>query len=195
MNAKITDIKNQKQGQGGARHDFFENLWGKNWVHASTIVDAGQEPILILDKNFRVRAANEPFYRKFEAEPKDTENKAIYELAHGEWNIPALRKLLEDILPNDTFFKGFEVAREFPFIGEKVMLLSARQIRHKEAVAFKQFPPSILLAIEDVTEMMDVAKALAVASNRFQAETVRRIQKLELHIGKLEKEIKELKKR
>ncbi len=174
--------------------DFVGPLWEKSWTYIKTVVDIVREPILILDKDFRVMAANESFYRTFQVEPNDTEGKIIYELGNGQWNIPALRKLLEDILPKNTFFKGFEVAHEFPVIGRKVMILNARQIHSKEDAASELFPPIILLAMEDVTEMMVVAETLAGHANQLEAKFAERTQKLENHIGKLEKEINELKK-
>ncbi len=174
--------------------DSFECLWEDSWTYIKTVVDVMREPILILDKDLRVMAANDPFYRMFQVEPKDTESKVVYELGNGQWNIPALRKLLEDILPKNTFFKGFEVAHEFPLIGRKVMILNARQIHFKGNTASELFPSIILLAIEDVTEMMIVAETLAGHSNKLEAKFEEQTQKLEIHIGKLEKEINQLKK-
>lgn len=174
--------------------DFFERLWEESWAYIKTVVDVVREPILILDKDFRVMAANEPFYRTFQVEPKDTEKKIVYELGNGQWNIPALRKLLEDILPSNTFFKGFEVVHEFPSVGRKVMILNARQIHFKEDAALGLFPPIILLAMEDATDIMVVAEAFSGYTNQFKANSIEQAQKLEIYIGKLEKEINELKK-
>src|SRR3989339_1605526 len=156
--------------------DFFERLWEESWIYIKTVVDVVREPILILDKDLRVMAANEPFYRTFQVELKDTEGKIIYDLGNGQWDIPALRKLLEDILPKNTFFKGFEVAHDFPLIGHKIMILNARQIHFKENLAFQ---PIILLAMEDITEMMAVADMLALHTNQFEKETAERTEKLE----------------
>jgi PAS domain-containing protein len=186
--------KNIGQTFNPIRTDFFEHLWEESWTYIKTVVDVVREPVLILDKDFRVLAANEPFYRTFRVEPKDTQHKIVYELGNGQWNIPALRKLLEDILPKHTFFKGFEVTHEFPLIGRKVMILNARQIHFKEERPTDTFPPIILLAIEDVTEMMAVAEQLADHTKQFEAKLTEQTQKLEIHIGKLEKEINELKK-
>jgi nitrogen-specific signal transduction histidine kinase len=146
--------------------DFVARVWEESWTYIKTVVDIVREPVLILDKNLQVKAANEAFYRTFQAEAKDTENKVVYELGNGQWNIPSLRKLLEDILPKNTFFKGFEVAHEFPVIGRKVMILNARQIHFKDDSASEMFPAIILLAIEDVTDMMMVAETLAVHTNQ-----------------------------
>lgn len=175
--------------------DFVDKLWSESWTYIKTVVDIVREPVLVLDKNLCVMAANEPFYRMFQVEQKDTEGTKVYELGNGQWDIPALRKLLEDILPQHSFFKGFEVAHEFPFIGRKVMILNARQVHPKEDAAVKLFPPIILLAIEDVTEMMVVAETLASHANRVESKLSEKTQKLETHIGKLEKEINQLKKK
>lgn len=172
--------------------DFFERLWEESWIYIKTVVDVVREPVLILDKDLRVLAGNESFYRIFQAEQKETEGKIVYELGNGQWNIPSLRKLLEEILPKNTFFKGFEVAHDFPSIGRKVMILNARQIHVKREAASK-FPQIILLAMEDVTDMMIVAETLAGHTNRLEEKLAERTQKLETHIGKLEKEIHALK--
>lgn len=170
--------------------DFVDHFWEKSWTYIKTVVDVVHEPVLILDKDLRVMAANESFYRVFQVEEKDTEQQIVYELGNGQWNIPALRKLLENVLPKNTFFKGFEVAHEFPLIGHKTMILNARQIHVKEDVAF---PPIILLAIEDVTEMMNVAEMLASYTKQSEAKTGERIEKLEVYIKKLEEEMSDFK--
>lgn len=183
-----------------SRADFFERLWEKSWTYIRTVVDVVREPVLVLDKDFRVISANDPFYRAFQVEPTETENKIIYELGNGQWDIPALRSLLEDILPKNSFFKGFEVTHEFPFIGQKVMILNARQIYFEEDTFLKGHGPLeldqhiILLAIEDVTEMMAVAEALANHAKKFEDELTKRTQEMEIRIEKLREEIEALKK-
>jgi nitrogen-specific signal transduction histidine kinase len=171
-----------------------ERLWEESWIYIKTVVDVVREPVLILNKDLHVMTANDSFYRTFRVEQKDTENKFVYELGDGQWNIPALRKLLEDILPKKTFFKGFEVTHEFPFIGRRVMILNARQIYFKEDPTLGIFPPIILLAMEDVTEIMLVAETLASHANRLENKLSGQTQKLEVHIKKLDKEISKLKK-
>jgi nitrogen-specific signal transduction histidine kinase len=173
--------------------DFFERSWEESWTYIKTVVDVVHEPVLILDKDLRVLAANSPFYKMFQVEPKDTENKIVYELGNGQWNIEKLRKLIEDILPKNSFFKGFEVTHDFPSIGQKTMILNARQIHIRKEETTDVLPAIILLAIEDVTDMMNVAKMLADRTNRFETELSDRTQKLETHISKLENEISTLK--
>ena len=193
MNTNNT--KNSRQTHTPIDTDFIELLWEKSWIYIKTVVDVVREPVLILDKDLRVMAANESFYRTFQVEHKDTERKNVYELGNGQWDIPALRKLLEDILPKNTFFKGFEVDHEFPFIGRKVMILNAREIHFKEDDSSKDFPPIILLAIEDITDMMVVAETLASHAKYTEEKLISHTKKLEVQIRKLEEQIRGLKKK
>lgn len=189
------NTKDPKQTHTPIDTDLIELLWEKSWVYIKTVVDVVREPILILDKDLRVMTANESFYRTFQVEHKDTEKKIVYELGNGQWDIPALRKLLEDILPKNTFFKGFEVDHKFPFIGRKVMILNAREIHFKEDDSSKDFPPIILLAIEDITDMMLVAETLASHAKHTEERLTSHTYKLETQIRKLEEQVQELKKK
>ncbi|MDP3799806.1 MAG: AAA family ATPase, partial [bacterium] len=105
----------------------------------------------------------------------------------GQWNITSLRKLLKDIFPKNTFLKGFEVVHEFPFIGRKIVILNARQVHFKENVLSKLFSSVILLAIEDVTEMVVIAETLAGHVNDLKTELRERRHSQQNHNGKLEK--------
>ena len=185
--------KTEQTKEAIIRSNFVERI-GESWTYIKTVVDIVREPILILDEDLRVVVANEPFYTEFQVEPKDTENKVVYELGNGQWNIPSLKKLLEDILPKNTFFKGFEVVHTFPFIGDKVMILNARQIFCKDDPKLGPCPPIILLAIEDVTEMMSVAKKISDHTNDLETKISERVKKLEELTVKLEQEMKMVKR-
>jgi chemotaxis protein methyltransferase CheR len=191
-----TNIKSKQQAEEIINSQFFEKLWERSWSYIKTVVDVVREPVLVLDRDFKVLVANEPFYRTFHVEHSDTEGKVIYELGNGQWNIPALKKLLEDILPQNTFFKGFEVTHNFPFIGQKVMVLNARQIHFskEEGGNLETFPPIVLLAIEDITDMMVVAETIVGHTKQLEAKLTEKTQKLEDYIKKLEKEVNGLKK-
>ena len=113
---------------------------------AEAIVDAIREPLLVLDPDLRVIAASRSFYRIFAVTPRKTEGQLVFELGDGQWNIPSLRALLEDIIPKRRTVEAYEVAHEFPSIGRRVMLLNARRVFDEDGSAC-----AILLAIEDVT--------------------------------------------
>jgi len=115
-------------------------------TYAQDIVNTVREPLLMLDTALRVRSANRAFYQTFQVSPAETENRLIYELGNGQWDIPDLRTLLEDIVPRSSAFNDFELEHDFPAIGRRVMLLNARKLkagRHGEL---------LVLAMEDVTE-------------------------------------------
>lgn len=124
-------------------------------VFAEGLLDTVREPLLILDETLKLVAANNSFYRDFLVVKEETLDRPLYDLGGGEWNIPALRRLLEDIIPQDTAFKDFEVDHEFPRIGRKTMVLNARKIRPTA-----ESPELILLAIEDVIEGKKFEKEL-----------------------------------
>jgi chemotaxis protein methyltransferase CheR len=77
----------------------------------------------------------------------------LYDLGDGQWNIPALRDLLENVIPKHRTIEAYEVEHEFPAIGRRMMLLNARQVfddKHRGSI--------LLLAIEDVTERREAER-------------------------------------
>ena len=125
--------------------------------YAQNIVDTVREPLLILDATLRVRSANRAFYQTFHVSPEETEGRLIYELGNGQWDIPDLRTLLEDIVPTSSVFDDFELEHTFPVIGRRVMLLNARKLQaghHGEL---------LVLAMEDVTPRKRAEEALLKA--------------------------------
>lgn len=172
--------------------DFFDILWERSWTYIKTVVDVVREPMVILDKDFRVMAANEAFYDTFKVTGSETEGELLYKLGNGQWKIPVLQKLLDDVLQDQTYFKGFQVAHEFPTIGRKVMILNARQIHITSEGEEDAFPRIILLAMEDVTDMLVVAESLANHANKIETKLTERAQMLEITINKLKKDLREM---
>jgi two-component system CheB/CheR fusion protein len=117
------------------------------------IVEAVREPLLVLDAGLRVISANPSFYRTFGTSEKKIKGELVYDLGNGQWNIPALRRLLKVIIPENGSFDDYRVEHDFPRIGHRVMLLNARRITAREGT-----PALILLAVEDVTERRAAAK-------------------------------------
>lgn len=95
---------------------------------AEGIVNAMSEPLLVLDSAFHILSANQAFYATFAVSVAQTEGKSIYDLGNRQWDIPGLRKLLEDILPSNSSFDGFRVEHDFEGIGRRAMRLNARRI-------------------------------------------------------------------
>src|SRR6201996_8389835 len=139
-------------------------------TYAQNIVDTVREPLLILDTTLRVRSGNRAFYQTFRVSPDETENRLIYELGNGQWDIPDLRTLLEDIVPKSSVFNDFQLEHDFPAIGRRVMLLNARKLQaghHGEL---------LVLAMEDVTERRHAEEEVAKAKEA--AETANKTKSL-----------------
>lgn len=167
--------------------EFFAEFWEESWTYIKTVVDVLRDPVLILDKHLIVLAANEAFYNFFQVDPKETEGKHMYKLGNGQWNIPALCKLLEDILPKNTFFKGFEVDHDFPIIGKHTIILNARHIFSRDKTTSELFPSLIMIAMEDVTQIMTIANKLAAHTTELETTLTARTRRLEVKIAMLEK--------
>jgi len=124
-------------------------------LYTEGIVSTIRDPLIILDGDLRIKRATAGFYNKFKTNVKQTEGKYIFDLGNQQWDIPLLKELLEDILPEKKELENFEVVNTFPTIGKRIMLLNARQIQNVNG------EPLILLAIEDITDKRKVEDGLA----------------------------------
>ena len=132
--------------------------------YTQSIVDTVRDPLVILTDNLRVKSANQSFYKTFQVKPEETENQLLSDLGRGQWDVPPLRRLLEDVLPSDHAFEEFEIDHEFPVIGHRVMLLNARRVRPRDGAS-----PLILLAFQDVTEHKRAEAAVRQSGERFRS--------------------------
>src|SRR3989344_4106314 len=85
--------------------------------YMETLIDVARESFIILDSDLRVIGANPIFYQTFQVSKEQTENKLLYDLGNGQWDIPELRKLLEEVLPDKKVVRDFEVTHDFESIG------------------------------------------------------------------------------
>ena len=114
--------------------------------YANAIVQTVREALVVLDVNLRVVTANHQFYRLFQVSSAETEQRPIFELGNGQWDIPQLRSLLLDLLPQNLQVVDYEVSHNFETIGPKTMRLNARKMVQAQGEDL------ILLAIEEVSE-------------------------------------------
>ncbi|MEQ1779054.1 MAG: chemotaxis protein CheB [Nitrosomonas sp.] len=114
---------------------------------AESVVDTIDKPLLVMDGDLKVISANRAFLQYFLVTAADTIERKIYDLGNGQWNIPALRELLEIILPRDQAFEGFIVEHDFPAIGHQKLSLNARRIVGKSSELLL-----ILLMIENIDD-------------------------------------------
>lgn len=150
-NRGASSQRRKAQGGAGVSESATE---GKDYADA--IVQTVREPLLVLDAELRVKSAARSFYQTFKVTPEQTDGQLIYELGNGQWDIPSLRRLLDEILPTSGEFNNYEVEHDFTGIGPRTMLLNARRL-HDGGKKTKL----ILLAIEDITERQRAEAELA----------------------------------
>jgi two-component system CheB/CheR fusion protein len=147
FNLRILPYRNTDNAINGVVLTFLDiSEQRSNLLLAEAIVDTVRGPLLVLNGELKVVSANPAFYRIFKTAEGDTLGRPVCELGEGEWDIPALRQLLQEIIPKSSVINDFEVAHDFPRIGPKTMLLNARRLH-----TGREHDELILLAIEDVT--------------------------------------------
>jgi PAS domain-containing protein len=92
-----------------------------------SVANTLRNPLLILDRDFRVLFANRRFLEVFRVSPEDTVNRRLWELGTGQWRIPTLERLLHEVLPAQRAIEDFEVESDFPVLGRKIMKINARK--------------------------------------------------------------------
>jgi diguanylate cyclase (GGDEF)-like protein/PAS domain S-box-containing protein len=132
--------------------------------YAENIVETVREPMVVLNADLKILTANHSFYDTFKVTPEATIGNFIYDVGNRQWNIPKLRVLIEEILPNDTVINGYEVEHDFPHIGRKTILLNARQIFREEIGS-----RIILLAMEDITDRKLLEERISAVIRQQQA--------------------------
>lgn len=147
----------------------------KSQEYSESIINTVREPLIVLDQDLRVVTVSRSFYEVFKVKPEETVGQLIYDLGNKQWDIPKLRELLEDILPQKAIFDDYEVEHDFLGIGRRIMLLNARQIQRvsgKERI--------ILLAIEDITERREIENGLEKAHEELKvlADELKRVARV-----------------
>jgi two-component system CheB/CheR fusion protein len=109
------------------------------------IVEAVHEPLLVLDSGLKVISANKAFCAAFAPESDNVAGRRLYDLGNGQWDIPALRRLMEEMLPADSAVNDYVIPAEFKETGFRSLQINARMINDAGESSF------ILLAIKHIT--------------------------------------------
>lgn len=125
--------------------------------YSEAIVRTVHDPLIVLDADLRVQSANPAFYRMFQVAPGETEGQLLYELGNGQWANQDLRRLLEQLLPEQGQVAGFEIDHEFPTIGPRRMLVNANRI-----AGYDDRSDMILIAIDDASIRLDAERHQSV---------------------------------
>lgn len=167
-------MKDSKINSGKGRKESIELAL----FYMKTLVEVARESFLILDSKLRVISANPIFYKLFHVKPEETEDKSLYELGNGQWDIPELRTLMEKILPGKKVVKNYEVSHFFEKIGKRTILLNARQVDSEQL---------IILALEDISDRKNLELKLAMAAKSLELKVVQRTKELADQIKELER--------
>lgn len=138
-------------------------------AQAQGIVDTIADPLLVLDGALTVQAASRSFLDTFGVARYETIGQPLYELGNGQWNIPELRRLLEEVIPRAAAVINYEVEHDFPHIGRRTMLLTARTLFQPDGGSH-----SLLLVMVDATERRhrDLAKDLLFGELRHRMKNL-----------------------
>ncbi len=135
--------------------------------YLTSIFQTIRESLVVLSPQLKVLTVNDDFIKTFKVSREETEGKNLYDLGNGQWNIPELRRLLEQILPTNNPVIDFEVSHDFPHIGKKLMLLNAHRIELEG-----EYKDRILIAIEDITDRRAIEQRkddfLSIASHELK---------------------------
>ena len=179
LNEELESSKEEIQSTNEELSTLNQELFERNdelnrsKIYSESIIATIREPLIVLDKNFKVRTANKSYYNKFQTSEHETEGKLFYEISAQQWNIPELRHLLEIILSDEKKITGFEINKEFNELGQRNMLINATMIYRKD-----NSEQLILLAIEDVTEVRKLETELKKFNHELEITVAERTKKL-----------------
>ena len=157
LNEELENAKEELQSANEALTALNQELQSNNAAlteardFAMSVIETAASPLLILDTDLRITAANPSFYDAFQMARSEVEGQLLYSVSGGCWDVPGLRVMLEHVLPDHKAVRGLEIERDFPIIGHRVLVISARQLDGLQ---------QILLGIEDVTERQERAEAI-----------------------------------
>lgn len=138
---------------------------------SESIVANIREPLLVLDKNLRVEFANQAFFKLFKVKESEALGVRVYDLGETDWDVPELRTLLENIIPEKSIIQDYLVSHTFPKIGELILRVNAREVI-SEHISQKL----ILLSIEDITEKEREKKKRRVLQQQYTKELEAKIE-------------------
>jgi PAS domain S-box-containing protein len=119
----------------------------RNWQLTKSIVDTIRDPLVVLENDMTIVTASKAFLTIFGITEADARGLRFSELGQRQWDVPALRHLMEKVLPENKPIESFEIEDTFPGLGRRVFNLNARKISQPGIHANR-----MLLVFEDITD-------------------------------------------
>jgi len=157
--------------------------------YSESIVANIREPLLVLDKNLRVRTVNNAFYKQFKLKEKETIGSLIYDLGDKMWDFPEIRKLFEDIIPENPVVVDYEIVHTFAGIGELHLLLNAREVAKGD-----DSKNLILLSVEDITEQVKEREKRREIQEQHTKDLEEKIEERTVELNNAIEELREMNK-
>ena len=117
------------------------------WRLTQSIVDTIRDPLVVLEDNMTIVTASKAFLTMFGITAAATRGRRLADLGQHQWDVPALRHLMEKVLPENKPIESFEIEDDFPGLGRRVFNLNARKITQPGNHAHR-----MLLVFEDITD-------------------------------------------
>jgi two-component system CheB/CheR fusion protein len=147
-------------------------------VLVNAVIESARDPLLVLERDLRIRSANGAFLAFSGLRRAETEGRLLHEIDDGAWDLPELRRLLGKALPNRKAAQGVEVSHDFERLGRRTLLLNARRIAPLELT---------LLIVVDVTaptEARAQRKLLLAELKHRVKNTLALVQSVAVHTGR-----------
>ena len=163
------EIESTNEELTTSNHELYTRIQQieEQYTYYETILATVHEPMLVLDKNIRIKSANKAFCSTFQINEEEIIGVLLFKLSNSQWNIPELRELLEDIIPQNNRFQDFEVDLDFTVVGHKTLLLNAHQI--EQASKNEEL---IVLTMVDITEVRKLATELQTKQRKVLNELI-----------------------
>ena len=168
LNEELETSKEELQSTNEELITVNQELYDRNEqlnearFYAEAIVTTIHEPLLVLSHDFKIKSANQSFYKNFSITEEETIGKKLFSLQNNQWDIPGLRKQLLRIQRENEKFLEWEVTYTFPEAGERTICFNAQPVQKENGEHW------ILLAMDDITIRKESERKQAESEAHFR---------------------------
>lgn len=150
--------------------------------YVNSIANTVHLPLVVLDKQLRLKSANHAFFEKFPAALKRKESDLLTLIGTTKKAISNVRKALTVAFVSNVELKDLEVEYKITSLNRGSMLLNGRRIQWID----EKEPNALLLCIQDITDRLNMEKSLKEAI----AESKRANQVKDIFLATLSHELR-----